>query len=178
MPWEAPGSTAIIVVASQAGPVTGGWYEVYSKAGSEGMPPHVTLLVPFVPVDLFDAGVDERLRSVFARFRPLEYALTRLRRWLGTILYLSPEPARPFVELTEALVDAFPGYLPYEGAHEEILPHATVAVSDDEALLARIEADVQPHLPIACRAVEATLVERGRDLRWRPRTVYRLGSLE
>ena len=38
-----------------------------------------------------------------------------------------PEPAEPFVELTEALVQNFPEYPPYGGAFSTVTPHLTVA---------------------------------------------------
>jgi hypothetical protein len=91
------------------------------------------------------------------------------------VLYLAPEPAQPFVDLIQALVTAFPNHPPYDGAHETIVPHATVAVSDDEAFLARLAADLVPGLPVGCRADSATLVERGVDLQWRRRSELTLG---
>jgi hypothetical protein len=178
MPWDAPGSTAIVVLTPEAEPITGDWYRLHAKAGREGMRPHVTLLSPFIPADLFEDSVDTRLRELFSGFAPLDYMLERIERLPDGILYLAPVPAGPFVDLTNALVSAFPGYPPYDGVHDEVIPHATIAVSDDAGLLADVAAAVEPRLPIRCRAVEATVVERGADLRWKPRTTVPFGSLE
>ena len=176
MPWDAPGSTAIVVLTPEAEPVTGTSYRVHSRAGAEGMRPHITLLVPFVPAPLIDGEVDKRLGRIVQRFRPFDYALDRLERFEGGVLYLAPEPAQPFVELMRALTAEFPEHPPYDGAHERIVPHGTIAVSEDTELLARIAEEVAPHLPIACRAVAATIVERGVDLQWRPRVAFPLGG--
>lgn len=178
MPWEAPGSTAIVVLTPEAEPITGEWYRAHSKAGSEGMRPHITLLVPFVPAHLLDAEVDHHVREVLAGVESFNYALERVERWPGGILYLAPEPARPFVDLAHVLMRDFPDYLPYDGIHDEVIPHATVAVSDDKDLLSRIASAVEPQLPIRCRAAEAMIVERGSDLRWRRRSAISLGAVQ
>jgi hypothetical protein len=175
--WDEPGSTAIVVLVPEADPLIGAIYRIHSKVGADGMTPHITLLVPFVPSAQLDTAVDGRLRNVFASFEPFDYALTRLERFEGSgILYLAPEPSRPFVELTNALWRAFPDYPPYEGLHDDVVPHTTVADSDDHDLLARITADLEPQLPVLSRGEAATIVERGADLRWRPRVAFPLGG--
>lgn len=176
MPWNAPGSTAIVVLAPEADPLIGEIYRLNSRAGADGMTPHVTLLVPFVPAAELDAAVDAGLRTVFASFAPFDYALTRLKRFDGGILYLAPEPSQPFVQLTNALWRTFPDYPPYDGIHDDVVPHVTVAESDDEDLLARITETLQAQLPLGCRAEAATIVERDGDLRWRRRVAFPLGA--
>jgi 2'-5' RNA ligase superfamily len=174
--FDEPGATAIVVLTPEVEPLIGGLYRLHSKAGSEGMTPHVTLLVPFVSVPGLDRDVDARLRRVFATTEPFDYALARVDRFGSQILYLAPEPSRPFVELTNALANEFPDFPPYEGIHDDVVPHATVAESPDGELLSRITSDLEPQLPVACRAEVATIVERGNDLRWRPRVGFPLGG--
>jgi 2'-5' RNA ligase len=176
VPWDAPGSTALVVLAREADPVVGEWYAANSRAGADGMTPHVTLLVPFVPEPGVDESVKARLRRVFGAVAPLEYELRRFERFDDGVLYLAPDPAAPFVAITRSLTIEFPNYLPYDGIHDTIVPHLTVADAQDEELIARIRADVESQLPLACRAGEATLVVRGDDLRWRPRAQYPLGG--
>jgi 2'-5' RNA ligase len=178
MPWDAPGSTAIVVLTPEAESITGDWYRAHSKAGREGMRPHITLLVPFVLAPLIDGAVEGRLRQVLARFQPFDYELERLERFADGLLYLAPEPAQPFIELVLALTAEFPEYPRYDGLHDSIIPHATIAASEDSDVLTRIAADVQPHIPLAGRVNDATLVERGADLRWRLRASFPLGGGE
>jgi 2'-5' RNA ligase superfamily len=176
MAFEEPGATAIVVLTPEAEPLIGELYREHSKAGSDGMTPHVTLLVPFVPAPELDPDVDARLRGVFRTFQPFDFVLARLERFGTEILYLVPEPSRPFVDLAAALWKAFPNYPPYEGIHDDVIPHATVADSADQALLARISSELEPELPVTCRAQAATVVERGRDLRWHLRAAFPLGA--
>lgn len=142
------------------------------------MAPHVTLLIPFVPAGLIDEAVGRRLRRVLRRFNHFEYALSRFESFDTGVLYLAPEPSRPFVDLALALIREFPDYPPYEGIHDQVIPHVTVSDSDDEELLERIRSEVEPRLPIECDATKVTLVERGTDLRWRARAAIALGSLK
>lgn len=176
MPFDEPGATAIVVLTPEVEPLIGGLYRLHSNAGSEGMTPHVTLLVPFVSVPELDRDVDARLRRVFGQTEPFDYALVRVDRFESQILYLAPEPSGPFVELTNALASEFPDFPPYEGIHDDVVPHVTVAESPDGELLSRITTDLEPQLPVPCRAEVATIVERGNDLRWRPRVGFPLGG--
>lgn len=175
MPWDTPGSTAIVILTREAEPLVGAVYREHANAGRDGMTPHVTLLVPFVPDDLLDQAVGDRVRRTFAQLPPFAYRLRRLERF-ERVLYLAPEPPSPFVDLISALTAEFPEYPPYDGAHDTIIPHVTVAESNNDELLARIRADLEPLLPIECRAEAATIVERGADLQWRPRAAFPLGG--
>jgi 2'-5' RNA ligase len=176
VPFDEPGATAIVVLTPEVEHLIGGVYRLHSKAGSEGMTPHVTLLVPFVSVTELDRDVDARLRRVFGQTEPFDFALVRVDRFGRQILYLAPEPSGPFVGLTNALASEFPGFPPYEGIHDDVVPHVTVADSLDGELLSRITSDLEPQLPVACRAEMATIVVRGNDHRWRLRVGFPLGG--
>src|SRR5919109_4066497 len=152
MPWEAPGSTALVVATPEVERLTGQTYRAHSKAGRDGMFPHITLLVPFLAAPDLDVAVEARLRAVLRRFRTFDYKLARLARFPDEgVLYFAPEPATPFVDLVRALSAEFPDYPPYDGAHDTIVPHATIADSDDAALLARLLTELEPHVPIPAR---------------------------
>jgi 2'-5' RNA ligase len=175
VPWDEPGATALVVPIPEAEHAVGRWYREHSAVGRQGMPPHITLLVPFVPAALCTEGVENRVRAALATHVPFDFWLDRVKRFPGGVLYLAPQPAVHFVELTEALVAEFPDYRPYDGEHDEVIPHATVAISDDGALLDRITRALEPALPIACRASSVELVERRDDGRWSLRRTYPLG---
>ena len=168
------GETAIVVMVPEAVPAVGAVYRRHTRAGREGMPPHVTLLLPFADSAALPLA---DVRTLLGGFEPFEFELVEARRFepsTGTVLWLAPEPAAPFVELTEALVDAFPAHRPYGGAFDDIVPHLTVADSRDRDLIERIDRDVGRALPIAARADAATIVEC-RDGRWQPHTTIPLG---
>jgi len=139
--------TVIVVPVLNAEPLVGAFRRLHTEDGAEGMPAHVTLLAPFVDSGRLDVGA---LRAEIARFPPFELTLGRLDRFDGPqeVLYAVPDPAEPFVHMTEALSARF-GVLPYEGAHDEIVPHLTIAISADAVVLERIEAELAPSLPLA-----------------------------
>jgi 2'-5' RNA ligase len=158
--------------------VIGSFYRQHSAAGRDGMTPHVTLVVPFVPAAGIHEDIENRLRALFRRIEGFDYDLRRFEYFESGVLWLAPEPPRPFVDVVSAIVKEFPEYPPYEGVHEEFIPHVTVADSNDQRLFEQIRSEVEPRLPIRCRAEKAMLVMRGSDLRWKPRSPFRFRSLE
>jgi 2'-5' RNA ligase superfamily len=138
-------------------PVVDDWRErtCVSKP-SHGVPPHVTLLIP-APPDTEGAA------SALASFAAFDVTFALLDRFPGT-LWLAPEPSEPFVGMTRALVERFPGHAPYDGHFEGITPHLTVAQGD---ALAAAEAAVEPLLPLRSRASSVVLFEQVSSDRWR-----------
>jgi 2'-5' RNA ligase len=167
--------SVVVVEVPEALPAVGAWLEATAGAKpSHGVPPHVTILFPFVPAAEIDADLVHALRELAARFEPFAFELRELRRW-PDLLYLAPEPAEAFSELSEAFVGAYPAYPPYEGAYETVVPHLTVAQGDADAL-AEAEADVRPSLPLAAEARELVLLaERAPDA-WEPLARFPLGG--
>jgi 2'-5' RNA ligase len=150
--------TAIVIAMPEAAAVVDDWRErTCSDKPSIGIPTHVTLLFPFVPADDVDDETITTLRQLFAAVSSFQVVFRELRRWPG-MAYLAPEPPEPFVGLTEAIFYRWPAYPPYEGVHDTVVPHLTVAYGDD-ALLADVEADVTPRLPIETSVTEALLLE-------------------
>jgi 2'-5' RNA ligase len=131
---------------------------------SHGMPPHVTLLVPAPRAAAAISGV-------LAPFPAFDVAFARLDRFPG-VLWLAPEPAEPFRRMVEALVQRFPGHLPYGGAFAEVVPHLTVAQS---GLIEAAEI-VQPQLPLHARAERAVLLEQEQPDRWHEAASFELGE--
>ena len=119
---------------------------------SHGIPPHVTLLVPSPP----------RLDDVLDDILSFDVEFRSVRRF-PDVVYLEPEPAQPFVDLTESLWRRFPDWPPYGGAHETVTPHLTVAWG---AQLDEAEADIAPRLPVRARAREAVLLRQEAPERW------------
>jgi 2'-5' RNA ligase len=150
--------TALVIAFPEVSPVVDDWRERTSAdRTSMGTPPHVTLLSPFVPAERVDDDVLSKLKELFEATPAFSVSFIELRRW-SEMSYLAPEPPDPFCSLTEAIVQRWPDYPPYEGIHETVIPHLTVAYGDD-ALLAEVEADVMPKLPIEAPVTEAVLLE-------------------
>ena len=102
-------------------------------AASVGVPPHVTIVFPFLPVDELTPDVRRTLVAIAAGHRPFDVRFARVERF-PTVVYLAPEPSAPFTRLTEAVVDRFPDFPPYGGAFEEVIPHLTITESGDAAV--------------------------------------------
>ena len=97
-----------------------------------GVPAHVTVLFPFLPARSIDRAAVNLAGEAIAQTRPFEVEFREIRRWdpgptPEGVLWLPPEPAAPFIELTKALAGAFPDYVPYGGIHAEVIPHLTLA---------------------------------------------------
>lgn len=136
---------------------------------ASGIPAHVTILFPFLTTAELTPAVRRSLATIAGAVPPFEVRLGRTGRFLDT-LWLAPVPAEPFVALTDAVVGAFPGHPPYEGVHDEVIPHCTIALGD-AATLDRVERMVQRDLPFGqtIRALEVIVEdgEGGWRRRWR-----------
>jgi 2'-5' RNA ligase superfamily len=131
---------------------------------------HVTLIYPFRDSSLLDDEAARDIADLVAGFTSFRFRLATANYFRSprVVLYLEPEPAGPFENLTRALAAAFPDAPPYGGAFEDVVPHLSVADAQDADLLATIEADLRPRLPIDATAREVQLVELAAD-GWRRR---------
>lgn len=164
--------TALIIEVPHSEPLVYEWRLEYDNAGL-GVPAHVTLLFPFVPVEHFDDILVNELRRLFSGQRAFEFSLPRVDRF-PEVAWLAPEPAEPFRALTELIFDRYPKYAPYEGIHAEVIPHLTVAIGDSD-LQDEVEAALTPHLPIDAEAREVTLLVEDESGQWRPGERFALG---
>ena len=164
--------TALIIEVPEAEELVRDWRLRYDNAAL-GVPAHVTLLFPFVPVEHFDRILVDELQRLFAAQRGFEFSLPRVDRF-PEVAWLAPEPPEPFKALTELIFDRYPKYPPYEGIHAEVIPHLTVAIGDS-TLQDEVEAALTPHLPIDAEAREVTLLVEDESGNWRPGQRFPLG---
>jgi len=112
------------------------------------VPAHVTVLYPFVAPQAIDAGVLAQLSEAVTAV-PAFGAEWRATGWFGTdVLWLAPEPERTFRELTKRVWSAFPECPPYEGEHDDVVPHLTIARGVPIDDLRAAEREVLAKLPI------------------------------
>lgn len=160
--------SALIVPVPEAEPVVGSLRMRHDETVKLGVPAHITILVPFMQPELIDVDVLAKLQAAVSSVRAFSYQLADVRRW-PEVTYLAPTYEHSFVRLTETVVAAFPEYRPYEGRHDRIVPHLTVAhgsAADTESAERelRLRLDEYGPLTAACAVVE--LIENSTG-RWR-----------
>ena len=149
--------SAFIVRVPEAEPCVGALRERFDPSARLGVPAHVTVLFPFMAPDLVTDAVLERARHAICQVHAFSFKLTNVRRFSETT-YLAPDPAEPFIALTESLYRSFPQHPPFGGDHEGIVPHLTVAHgsrSGAEIAAVELAAALDAHGPVAsiCRSV-------------------------
>jgi 2'-5' RNA ligase len=172
---EVRGETAVVVVADAVESAVARWRSRYDSSAAVGVPAHVTVLYPFLPLAQVTAAVLRRLREICAAEPAFEVGFARFGRFPGGVLWLEPEPAEPFRRLTYAVWQAWPQAPPYGGLYDGVVPHLTVAEHDDEALLDEIEAQVERALPITMPVTGVQLLAI-HETTWSARARFALGA--
>ncbi|MEP7378983.1 MAG: 2'-5' RNA ligase family protein [Chloroflexota bacterium] len=145
--------------------------ERMDPSAAQGVPAHVTLLYPFMPVD----GLTDEVRAKVGRIIAAEPTFTVRFSAIGrfpNVVYLPPEPADPFGRLTAAIAAEFPDYPPYEGAYETVIPHLTVAQDVPDDFYAAAEHALPAALPVKQIVREAWLIGHMPEQPWH--TLWRL----
>lgn len=164
--------SALIVAVPEAEPLVHEWRMRYDNAAL-GIPAHVTLIFPFVSAEEIGDELIAELRELFAAQPAFEFTLARVGRF-ADVAWLAPDPSDPFRRLTDLIFSRHPEYPPYEGLHEEVIPHLTVAMGD-AALQDEVDAALSPHLPLAAHAAEVTLIVEDESGHWTESERFRLG---
>ena len=168
--------TALIVRVPEAEAAVGALRTRFDPSAALGVPAHITVPHPFMAPDAIDAAVSARIGGIAAATRRFHYRLDTIARFPET-LYLAPDPAAPFIALTQALAAAFPDWPPYSGRHAGVVPHLTVAQADASRLDA-IESELHSAIgaeSITAHCAEIVLIENGSG-RWKPMHAFPLGS--
>ena len=163
----------MIVTVPEADAIVGDWRRAHTGDAPAGLPAHVTILFPFVPAARLQEA-EERAAEIVATEPAFDLAFERTARFPG-LLYLAPEPPEPFLSLTAAFAEGWPEHPPYEGEHDTVVPHLSVAHADDEVLDA-IAAELELQLPLRTRVSEASLFVEDENARWHEHRRLPLGE--
>ena len=98
----AAGESALVVLAPEAESLVKPFRDRHDPVARLGVAAHITLLYPFKSPDQIGDAVLAQLRDGFANFAPIAFALNTIQRF-PDVLYLAPDPAEPFRELTRAI---------------------------------------------------------------------------
>ena len=167
--------TGLILVVPEAEPVVRDLRARSGPSAAAGVPAHVTILYPFRPWAAVDRHVVVRLKQILRGVRPFELSFAGVGRFPG-VLWLAPEPRGPALALTRAITEAFPDCPPYGGGVAEPVPHLTVAMDEDEAVLDAAEKTLRGRLAAPVRArIGALELYLHTSQGWRQRRRFRLG---
>jgi 2'-5' RNA ligase len=160
----ATGPASAVIVRIPVPPAIERLRRRWDRAASIGVPAHVTVLFPFLtPADLAPDARRE-LASIAADAEPFDVTFASVGRF-PSVTYLMPEPSGPFARLTEAVFATFPGFPPYEGAFEVVIPHLTVAESTS-APHDEIAREAATLLPVRHRITTLEVLVEGAEGRW------------
>lgn len=147
-----------------------------------GLPPHVTVLYPFLPPRRIGDDELSALEAIFAAAPTLTLTLDRVAESTfdggsssDSTFYLSLADPSPFVTLIEAVVARWPEHPPYRGQHA-VEPHLTVPSPAVD--LDRVSRIVDRILPLEEQVTEVELAVRDPWSRWKTRARFRLGAIE
>lgn len=129
--------SALVLLVPEAETLVKGFRERHDPAAADGMPAHITVLYPFMaPKDIREEVLDE-LGDTFSHHKQFRLQLSEVKRW-PSVLYLAPTPETPLRALTQAVVERYPSYPPYEGEFDDVTPHLTVADVENAGQLGAI----------------------------------------
>ena len=166
--------TALVVEVPEAEPFVAEWRAKHDWSAQRGVPAHITVLYPFVPSERIDDRLVDELRDLFASQPAFRFRLTRVARF-PEVAWLAPDPSDRFASLTSLVVARYPDYPPYEGFHDEVIPHLTVAEGGVE-LQDEVEAALAPHLPLEAEAEAVALLAEDENERWHRAERFPLGG--
>lgn len=126
------GQTALIAVVPEAKSVVGALRASYDLSAQQGVPAHVTVLIPFLGIGKVDAAVRAELADIRASVPAFDVKFTAFRR------------------LTAAVAERWPEHPPYGGEYDDVVPHLTVAEGSVH-VLDLAEAILTPQLPVRAR---------------------------
>jgi 2'-5' RNA ligase len=142
--------SAVLVPFPGLEPVVGRHWRRLDRAAGWGVPPHVTVLYPFVTPPV-GGDVLDRLACALADVTAFDCVFARVEWFRDDVVWLAPEPDRPFRDMTEAVWRAFPDHTPYGGQFDDVVPHLTVG-HDDLPAMRVAAAEVATRLPVTARA--------------------------
>lgn len=169
-------SRSALIIDAPDSPVLRAARSSHASDAAAGVPPHLTVLYPFIPAE----GLDERILStlsVLFRQTPQFHYVLRTCGWFGNeVLWLELADPRPFELLTTEVTRVFPDYPPYGGKYDSFTPHATVANRGSFEELRALEVVVTRELPLRATARSVRLIVQDSDGRWGSFATFPLGK--
>ncbi|TCO49187.1 2'-5' RNA ligase [Kribbella antiqua] len=143
---ERTGLTAVLITVPSLADYTDRWRSVSRSTArpqvplTELIPPHVTVLVPWVVEPTSDDV--RRLAEAVESFEPFELSFPTAGQFPNGTVWLRPEPFAQVVSLLYSVFQAFPECPPYGGEFPDPHPHLTISSASQggPAVLAEAQA--------------------------------------
>lgn len=137
------------------------------------VPAHITLLVPFAPLDQLESAI-ETLGLSLAHERPFLVTLDHYNHF-PTAIYLEPHDPAPILELFRRLQATFPEYPAYAGAYgPDLVPHLTVARFEEGEDIRGVTMPPAPNLTFVVDRLVVYTGSPDEPIPFVPRAVLRL----
>ncbi|MGE5176351.1 MAG: 2'-5' RNA ligase family protein [Hyphomicrobiales bacterium] len=173
------GDSVVLIPVPAADPAVARHRQRYDPSAARGIPAHVTILYPFLPLARLTSEVRTELGTILSAEPTFAFDLTALTTFgasKGDALYLTPHPEEPFARVTRRLVDRWPEAPPYGGLYARIIPHLTIAMLDGDIPQQALRREIEPHLPIRAEATDAWLMTRDARGTWNRMERFGLGA--
>jgi 2'-5' RNA ligase len=153
-----------VVLVADAEPLVASLRLAHDPMAARGVPAHVTVLYPFR--DVVDESSAQEIRLIASGINSFTATFASIGRFPGGVVFLSPDPAERFKQMTQTFVQAFPDCPPYGGEFPDPQPHLTVASQVDVAISNSLEAVVKAGLPISTQVERLTLLVEDEEGQW------------
>jgi 2'-5' RNA ligase len=175
--WDVPESAIEIVIDHPSIAELPYWKHMATL----GVPPHVTLLYPWLPAPIDAASLDA-LRAVARQFDPFSISLARVETFPKGVVYASAEPDGLLRSMIRALTETFPDTPPFGGEFAGIgpTPHCTLAKCDPGELEAQqrdFSERLDPVLPMTMNVTAICVEEESESGLWSVTSTIPLGPV-
>ena len=170
--------SAIAVTFEDIDRYIGRWRHRLVEAAQYDVPPHITLLYPWVAPPVAEDSM-MRMKAVLATSEPFDVSFLTLARFGDEVLYLVPEDNGQLDRLARELAEAFPETPPYGNTSLEPIPHLTVASGsglDLDSLQTELESELKSELPLKYRVEQVSVLFCSTNGYWRTVSLHQLGA--
>lgn len=170
-PWaKRSGLTAILIAVPELAEYTDRWRTATFPAArpdlalSELIPPHVTVLVPWLKNPTPEHV--QRLTDAVSEVRPFELSFPTAQQFPNGPVWLRPEPFDQVRALVRTVISAFPECPPYGGDHPDPHPHLTISAQDNDPVLPEVQAALAAAPAPTVTLDDLTIWREGDDQVW------------
>ena len=161
VPFRIPGDLEAIRIAGD-------------RMAARGVPPHVTILFPFLLVAALTPEVRSALAALAAQ-TPMFVARFDVVERRDESVWLLPADQQPFLDLTAGVADLWPDHPPYEGAHDHLIAHMTLVETWNMKTLDAARAAATASGPFGASAAELRVITEDEAGHWHTRWHLPLG---